>query len=102
MPDQKVAKGDPPVPESFQDVGADLSRCKDGSILCADGAGGFRAAKSQGIVPKEVPLSTVRHSNKPGQPKQFTKFEKIKAQQVLNLDKNYLKKLLVKQDIMIQ
>ena len=77
MPDQKVKKGDPPVPECYEEVHADLTRCKDGSILCADGAGGFKKAKRLKAVPEEVPLSTVRHSNKPGQPKQFTKFDKV-------------------------
>ena len=50
-----------------------MERFLDGSIACADGAGGFRKAKRLGALPPEVPLATVRHSNKPGEPKQFTK-----------------------------
>ena len=73
LPDLTVSKGDPPAPESFEEVGKQMERFLDGSIACTDGAGGFRKAKRVGALPPAVPLATVRHSYKPGEPKQFTK-----------------------------
>ena len=57
-------------------------RFKDGSVANADGAQAFAKAKRKGKIAAEVPLQTVRHSNKKGQPKQFTKFQKYKVSEL--------------------
>ena len=75
--DLTVSKGDPPALESFEEVGKEMERFLDGPIACTDGAGGFREAKRVGALPPAVLLATVRHSNKPGGPKQFTKSSRL-------------------------
>ena len=77
LPDVTTAKGDPPPPESYEDVAPHVGRLKDGSIMMPDSAGAYTKAKRLKKVPEEVPRLPVRHSAKKGQPKQFSRFAKV-------------------------